>query len=328
MNAVSGSPLVSVADFIRTQTGSEGVNRPILLVGGIGAGKTAAGLRLLSLLRSYNVDVGGVLAPRILKDNETVGYSLIDLSTNATHPFASLVPAEISIGKYYISREAMDRAERIIASATGRDAVIFVDEVGRLELGGGGHAVAVRRLLSSTRVSVLLVRDTFVEPVLSSFGINDPYIVQATALRDTADLAPGGAQTFWGIIDAIPYPMLITYCFEDGFPQSRPMHLIDRDRRTLWFATSRSSRKVQQIQADSRVTVLFVDSARYNYAAVHGRASLVDDAERQRTLWRNEWEDDWPEGPSDPDYILIRVDGVRGHFLRGYTGESGEIEIS
>ena len=44
-------------------------------------------------------------------------------------------------------------------------------------------------------------------------------------------------------------------------------------------------------------------------------------------MWRNEWTDDWPEGPSDPDYVLIRVDGIRGHFLRGYTGESGEIHV-
>lgn len=328
MDALSESPLASVADVIRSQMESVGTKQPILLVGGIGTGKTAAGLRLLSLLRSYSVAVGGVLAPRILKDNETIGYSLIDLSTNATHPFAGLAPAEISIGRYFITPDALERAGRIIISASGRDAVVFVDEVGRLELDGGGHAAAVQHLLSSSSVPVLLVRDTFVERVAESFGIDNPHIVQATALRDAVDLAPGGAQTFWGIIDSLPYPMLITHCFQDGYPQSRPMHLVDRDRRTLWFATSRSSRKVKQIQADSRVTVLFVDSARYNYAAVHGHASLVEDAERQRTLWRNEWEDDWPEGPSDPDYVLIRVDSVRGHFLRGYTGESGEIDLS
>ncbi len=328
MEAVSGSPLASVADFIRNQIESETTRRPILLVGGIGAGKTAAGLRLLSLLRSYGIDVGGVLAPRVLKGNETVGYSLIDLSTNATHPFASLVPAEVSIGKYFISQDVLERAERIIASAMERSAVVFVDEVGRLEVNGGGHAAAVRRLLSSNAVPVLVVRDTFVEPVIERFQIDRPHIVRAAALRDTEELAPGGAQTFWGIVDSIPYPLLVTYCFEDGFPQSRPMHLIDRDRRTLWFATSRSSRKVKQVEADSHVTVLFVDSQRYNYAALHGHARLVEDAERQRTLWRNDWADDWPDGPSDPDYVLIRVDAVRGHFLRGYTGESGEIDLA
>jgi len=328
MEAASGSPLASLADFIRAQIESETARRPILLVGGIGAGKTAAGLRLLSLLRSYGVDVGGVLAPRVLKGNETVGYSLIDLSTNATHPFASLVPAEVSIGKYFISREVLQRAERIIVSAAERNAVVFVDEIGRLEVDGGGHAAAVRRLLCSHAVPVLLVRDTLVEPVIERFEIDDPYIARATALRDAAELAPGGAQTFWGIVDSIPYPLLVTVCFEDGFPQSRPMHLVDRDRRTLWFATSRSSRKAKQIESDSRVTVLFVDSERYNYAAVHGHARLVEDAERQHTLWRNDWEDDWPDGPSDPDYVLIRVDAVRGHFLRGYTGESGEIELA
>ena len=327
MQALSGSPLASVAGFIRSQIASENVKRPVVIVGGIGSGKTAAGLRLLSLLRSYGIEVGGVLAPRILKGEETVGYSMIDLSTNATHPFAGLAPAEIPIGRYFINQAALDRAKRIIVGASDRASVVVVDEVGRLELKGGGHASAVRHLLASRSVPVLLVRDTLVETVAQTFEIDHPHIVPASTLRDSEDLAPGGAQTFWGIVDSIPYPLLITYCYQDGFPQSRPMHLIDRDRRTLWFATSRSSRKVKQIEADAHVTVLFVDTARYNYAALHGLAALVEDAERQRTLWRNDWQDDWPEGPSDPDYVLIRVDGVRGHFLRGYTGESGEIDL-
>ncbi len=106
------------------------------------------------------------------------------------------------------------------------------------------------------------------------------------------------------------------------------MHLIDHDGKTMWFATSRASQKIQQIQANGRVTVLFVDSARYNYAAFHGHAAIVEDANRQKTLWRNEWADDWPEGPSDPDYVLIRVDGIHGHFLRGHTGESGSVDLS
>ena len=328
MEPVFGSPLAPVVSLIRAQIENQRGKQPILLVGGIGAGKTAAGLRLLSLLRSYGIQVGGILAPRILKGEETVGYSIIDLSNNATHPFASIEPDDIQIGKFYLSQEGLDLAQRTILSALNKRPVVFVDEVGRLEVQGKGHATAIQQLLQSGSVPVLLVRDTLVEQAMRVFEIADPFIFHASEMRDTEEMVPGGAQTFWEIVDSIPYPLLVTICPEDDFPQSRPMHLVDHDGNTMWFATSRSSRKVKQVESNPKVTVLFVDSARYNYASFHGTAVIVEDPARQQTLWRNEWEEDWPAGPSDPDYVIIRVDGIRGHFLRGATGESGEIELS
>ena len=328
MEPAFGSPLAPVVELIRAQMEKQRKKQPILLVGGIGSGKTAVGLRLLSLLRSYGIDVGGILAPRIMKGEETVGYSIIDLSTNATHPFAGLEPSDVRIGKFYLSQTGLDLASRTIHNALNARPVVFIDEIGKLELKGGGHAHAIRQLLQSHSVPVLLVRDTLVEQAIRTFDLADPFIFHASEMRETGEMVPGGEQTFWQIVDSIPYPLLVTICPIDGFPQSRPMHLIDHDGKTVWFATSRASNKIKQIEADSHVTVLFVDSARYNYAAFYGHAHLVDDAARQRTLWRNDWEDDWPEGPSDPDYVLIRIDGIRGHFLRGHTGESGEIELA
>jgi len=328
MEPVFGSPLAPVVELIRTQLETQGKKQPILLVGSIGSGKTATGLRLLSLLRSYGIQVGGILAPRILKGEETIGYSMIDLSTNATHPFAGLEPSDVQIGKFYLSQAGLDVAERTIRNALDELPVVFIDEIGRLEVQGGGHAPAIRELLKSNTVPVLLVRDTLVEQAVRIFEIADPFVFRASEMRDTEEIVPGGAQTFWQIVDSIPYPLLVTISSQDGFPQSRPMHLIDHDGKTMWFATSRASQKVDQIKVNFHATVLFVDSASYNYAAFHGHAHIVEDTDRQQTLWRNEWTDDWPEGPSDPDYVLIRIDGIRGHFLRGYTGESGEIGLA
>lgn len=328
MDPTSPSPLAPIVDLIRSQLRTPGRKRAVLLVGGIGSGKTAAGLRLLSLLRSYGISPGGLLAPRLLRGEETIGYSIIDLSTNATHPFASLDPSDIQIGKFFLSRAGLELADRTLRHAIRTRSVVFVDEVGRLELEGGGHAPAVRDLLQSDRVPILLVRDSWVEQVVREFHLEQPFLFPVVEMREAHELAPGGQQTFWQIVDSIPYPLLVTISRQDGYSHSRPMHLIDHDSNAMWFATSRASDKVRQIRENPNVTVLFVDSASYNYASFHGRASIVEDSDRQRTLWRNEWQDDWPEGPTDPDYVLIRVDGVHGHFLRGYTGESGEIELA
>jgi len=321
------SPLKGLLDRILAQLDGREPPRPIFLVGGIASGKTSTGLRLLSLLRQSGVRVGGFLAPRRLSGDETIGYSLIDLATNATYPFAGLERSDVPVGRFFVSEEGLAVADRAVTAALGEARVVFIDEVGRLELSGGGHAPAVRRLLASEAVPILLVRDELPDEVTQTFGIETPIVFHARDALDASVASPAGIRTFWEIVDSLPYPLLVTLG-EDGFPWSRPMHLVDRDANLLWFATSRASRKVAQIGQDPRVTVLFVDSRRFNYASIHGRAHVVVDPERERTLWQDDWRDDWPDGPSDPDYVLLRVDGVRGHYLRGSTGESGTVDLT
>jgi len=320
------APLKDLLDRIRAMVGGEEPARPILLVGGIAAGKTSVGLRLLSLLRKSDLPPGGILAPRVLEGDETVGYSLIDLATNTTHPFAGLEPADVAVGRFFVSRAGLDLADRAIRRSAKDRATTFVDEVGRLELSGGGHASAVRELLASSSLPILLVRDEHVDAVIETFGLGEPMIYDVSEARDIAIADPAGAAALWAIVESIPFPLLVTIG-RDGYPESRPMSLVDREGSSLWFATSRASRKVAQIGANPQVTVLFVDSERFNYASLHGRARLIVDAQREASLWRDEWRDDWPEGPSDPDYVLLRVDVMRGHYLRGSTGEKGTIDL-
>ena len=320
------SPLKGLLNQILAQLGGRVPIRPILLVGGIETGKTATGLRLLSLLRQSGIRVGGFLAPRVLEDDETIGYSLIDLASNTTHPFAGLGPDGVAAGRFFLSEEGLALADRAVAAALGQTPVIFIDEVGKLELRGDGHAASVRRVLASDVLPVLLVRDELIDQVIGTFEIEAPIVFDVRKALDGHLATPAGTRTFWEIVDSLPFPLLVTVC-RDGFPQSRPMRLVDRDGHRLWFATSRASRKVAQIEENLRVTVLFVDSSRFNYASIHGEAHLVVDPVRERTLWQDEWRDDWPDGPSDPDYVLLRIDGVRGHYLRGTTGESGTVDF-
>jgi len=133
-------------------------------------------------------------------------------------------------------------------------------------------------------------------------------------------------ERFWQIADSVPFPLLVTNG-KDGYPQARPMRLLDREGEGLWFATSRSSRKVAEIDADPRVTVLFPRTDHFNYALLRGCAEVVDEDERKHALWRDEWRDDWPSGPTDPDYVLLRVIGEWGSYYYGYADETREIRF-
>jgi len=320
------SPLKRVVDAVRAMVSGASPVRPILLVGRIGAGKTAAGLRLAALLRQAGIPSGGILAPRVLRGEETVGYTLLDLATGTAYPFAGIEPSDVAVGRFFVSNGELERAGRAIRSGAKERAVVFVDEVGRLELGGGGHATALRELLCSSSVPILLVRDAFVDDVVRAFDLEDPIRYDVADAGDSILAGPAETEVLWRIVDSIPFPLLVTRG-EGGFPASRPMTLVHRDERTLWFVTSRASRKVAHVETDPRVTVLFVDSDRFSYASLQGRAQLVDDPEREAAFWRDDWRDDWPDGPSDPDFVLLRVDGIRGQYHHGATEESGSLDL-
>jgi len=300
---------------------------PILLSGGIGDGKTSTAERLAKALAHAGICVGGIVAPRRVAGGETVGYDIVDLATGGRRPFASTSPPGLPAGRFHISQTGLNFAAQVLRKATGAADVVFVDEVGRLELGGAGHRPAVRDLLASSSTAILSVREAFLEEVVDSFGLAGATVVRVSSITRQGQDREASAEEFWSIIDSIPFPLLVTHG-ESGYPQSRPMHLIERENASLWFATSRSSHKVAQIGAHPEVTVLFVDAERFNYASFHARAEIIDDPDRGRRLWQSEWADDWPGGPSDPDYALLRVAGIRGFYLRGLTGKRGEVDLT
>ena len=143
----------------------------IIIHGGIGVGKTRLAEQLAVALIKRGIKTGGVLSPRILDGNETIGYTIHDLSTGDEQPFVRLTPPGIPIGRFYLAKDGLAFARAAIERATRVMQVVFVDEVGRLECDGKGHAPAVRTLLRSQALPILLVRSAFVERVVESFGI-------------------------------------------------------------------------------------------------------------------------------------------------------------
>jgi general stress protein 26 len=120
-------------------------------------------------------------------------------------------------------------------------------------------------------------------------------------------------ERFWQILDQAEVALFITNG-PGGFPHSRPMTLLAYEEDgILWFATSRSSRKVKEIKRDSKVTVCFVALEEGAHAQAFGRAELLDDPELKRELWEDEWLEYW-DGPEDPDLVLLAVYVERAEY--------------
>jgi len=92
----------------------------------------------------------------------------------------------------------------------------------------------------------------------------------------------------------------------EGRPMSRPMAVqeveFDGD---LWFFTRAKGRKVEQIGRDARVNVAF--SSNKSWVSVTGEAEVVRDVEKGRALWNAGISAWFPDGPDDPDLVLLRV---------------------
>ncbi len=118
----------------------------------------------------------------------------------------------------------------------------------------------------------------------------------------------------WEIVEESEIALLVTTV--DGYPRMRPMTLLAYEEDgTLWFATSKSSRKVEEIERNPKVAAFFLSLEGGAYAQILGTAEVVEDPELKQEFWEEEWEDYW-EGPDDPDYVLLKVRGERAeHYL-------------
>ena len=145
----------------------------IIVHGGIGAGKTRTAEKLVTELERRGITVGGIVSPRILEGTDTVGYRARDIETGRERLLATIDPPGIRVGMFYLSEEALSFARAAIERAVATKQVVLLDEVGRLELAGQGHAPALRLLLQSNAVPVLFVRSKFVDAVVEEFAIAD-----------------------------------------------------------------------------------------------------------------------------------------------------------
>ncbi|MBC7220055.1 DUF2478 domain-containing protein [Candidatus Bipolaricaulota bacterium] len=139
--------------------------RGLLITGAIGAGKTEVVLSLAGELRRQGLGVAGVASPRVLVAEGTVGYQVRDLATGEERPLCSLDPPGIPFRRFFFSPEGLAFANAALERAAKAADVVVADEVGPLELSGGGFAPGIRTALKSPAFLVLTVRPSLADAV-------------------------------------------------------------------------------------------------------------------------------------------------------------------
>jgi nucleoside-triphosphatase THEP1 len=134
------------------------MSSPILLVTGpVGAGKTTALARLVQEWRTSGRDVRGILAHRVMKGGRTVGYDLEVIGEKERSVLARKKGTGVErIGPFVFFDEALALGRQALRNTVSAE-IVVVDEIGPLELRGGGWAREVEELLRESEAVVILV---------------------------------------------------------------------------------------------------------------------------------------------------------------------------
>ena len=163
----------------------------VLLVGERHSGKTSTCGRLAELTSARGLSVGGILAPAIMHTGRCVGYNIVDLATGRTSHLATIDgPGAEQVGRFFLLSDglAMGRAalEQVIEQPPR---LVIVDEVGPLELKGGGWADYLDPLIRRKDPTIFTVRRELAATVAelcpqSSEGIGHPEVFDLTQGSD------------------------------------------------------------------------------------------------------------------------------------------------
>ncbi len=147
-----------------------------IISGKIHEGKSSFAYKIAKKMKKKGIRVGGIISKSLNESQKRIGYDVIDLSSLTTKKLARVKkednPAEIC-GKFYFDKEGMDFAlSALEVKNLAKASVVFVDEVGKLELRERGFYQSINNLIDSKiKTVILVVREEFVKDVQKKFDI-------------------------------------------------------------------------------------------------------------------------------------------------------------
>lgn len=113
---------------------------------------------------------------------------------------------------------------------------------------------------------------------------------------------------------------------EDGFPNVRGMLKLENDGlKTIWFSSNTGSKKVSQLERDSRACVYIYDPESFKGLMLVGRIDIFRDENIRRRFWGEGFEPYYPEGVNDPNYSILRFTAEWGNYYSNLSNTTFEL---
>ena len=108
---------------------------------------------------------------------------------------------------------------------------------------------------------------------------------------------------------------LMTSVEHDGSLRARPMWTQgDEFEGVLWFFASDDGPLADELSSEPRVCLAYGAPDKDLYVSVSGRAELVRDRAKAEEMWNTFAEAWFPDGPDDPNLVLVRVDVEQAQY--------------
>jgi len=147
-----------------------------IIIGERHNGKTTHAMKLAEEFKHNGWPVCGILSPGTMKDGKRHSIDIVNVATGERRILASRGGLAESIcmsyGGFDFSEESLKYARRILCEHNS-GGIVFIDEIGPIELSGGGYASELKELLKSDAAALfIIVRKDFVDEMLANFKID------------------------------------------------------------------------------------------------------------------------------------------------------------
>ncbi len=163
----------------------------VILKGEIHQGKTTFLIRLTELMLKENIKLSGIISPGTFEDGKRSAYTLKFLPKGNELPLAVSTHIESwqPFKRFWFNPETLKQGnEFLIQAGNDPEQWIIIDEVGPMELEGGGWSPAMAHLVGISHPKQLwVVRQGMVEKVVEKLKFDQPIFI------DINDLSPSQA---------------------------------------------------------------------------------------------------------------------------------------
>jgi nucleoside-triphosphatase THEP1 len=171
--------LISQAEHRLAEIKNNTSQKVFIISGAIGQGKTTTIQKIIEILKSESISVGGIYSLRIIENEITIGYDIVDIKNNKRTPFLRNNNNENSdrIGRFGILNEGIKAGKAALTLCeTAHNSIAVIDEVGAMELEGKAWSENISKLLNVKESHLLLaVRDSNVDKIIKKWNFNEYY---------------------------------------------------------------------------------------------------------------------------------------------------------
>ncbi|MGD9580747.1 MAG: nucleoside-triphosphatase [Vampirovibrionia bacterium] len=176
--------MINTAEDLTLKLKNNSNKNIIIITGKKHEGKSSLALKLAKFARKNNYKVKGIISISENENQKRCGYKALDLETNKVTPLATT--KEINnykekCGPFFFYKEGFEFTSKILDNNFfENNEIIFIDEVGKLELKEEGFYKQINNALLSEKqlAIVLVIRDEYINLIEEKFNVKATNIIK------------------------------------------------------------------------------------------------------------------------------------------------------